>query len=248
MHISKPKCNADVCIMLFRISLNKIMILSLWFVACKKDDATQSKGLEDGKSTVVYDLAGDTQASMSDGVDGKEKRPFYVFLFSLKDKKQIWVRNAVDSSRWLKTDEWDLAFTGNFNSELYLNNANQVNNPGFGGPVSNTAIVMLNQSYETVTTAPTDDVFNNSTTEKVGWADTDSSYGWYKYNTTTHIMQAYPNRTYALRLPNGKYAKLQLVNIYKGNPPAVTDMYWPAPYLTFRYYVQQDGSRNLNTK
>jgi hypothetical protein len=46
----------------------------------------------------------------------------------------------------------------------------------------------------------------------------------------------------------GKYARLELINVYKGNPPVVTDLFWPAPYFTFRYFVQEDGSRNLQTK
>ena len=108
--------------------------------------------------------------------------------------------------------------------------------------------MLLQQSYESVTTAPVDALFDNSTIKMIGWADIESSPGWYNYNTSTHIMKAIPSRTYALRLPNGKYAKLQLVSAYKGNPPAVTDMYWPAPYFTFRYYVQEDGSKNLSTK
>ena len=51
-----------------------------------------------------------------------------------------------------------------------------------------------------------------------------------------------------IRTANGKYAKLELVSMYKGAPAVVTNLYWPAPYFTFRYYVQQDGSRNLATK
>ncbi len=239
--------NVDVCIMLFRISLNKIIVLALLLTSCKKDEVSEAIGLEDGKSTVVYDLAGDTQASIGDGVDGKEQRPFYTFLFNLRDKKQIWLRTTAESEKWLKTNEWDLAFTANFNSDIYLNNGTKTGNPGFGGPVERTAIVMLEQSYENVTTVPSDDVFDRSTIDKIGQAEVESSPGWYRYSLSTHIMRPYPNRTYALRLPDGKYAKLQLINIYKGNPPAVTDMYWPAPYLTFRYYVQQDGSKNLKT-
>lgn len=248
MHIGKMNRNVDVCTMLFRISLNKIIIFSLLLVSCKKEEVNETKGLEDGKSTVVYDLAGDTQASIGDGVDGKEQRPFYSFLFNLKDKKQIWLRTSSESERWLKTNEWDLAFTANFNSDIFLNHGGKQGNPGFGGPVERTAIVMLEQSYESVTTAPSDQAFDDSTIDHIGHAEVESSPGWYRYSLSTHIMRPYPNRTYVLRLADGKYAKLQLVSIYKGNPPAVTDMYWPAPYFTFRYYVQQDGSRNLSTK
>lgn len=232
---------------LFRTVLNKFAIVLLLFVACGKDDP-EPPSLEDGKSTVILDLAGDTQASIADGIDGKEQRDFYTFLFRFSDKKQIWIRTEADSAQWLKTADWDIAFTGNYNSELYINNAEDPDNPGYGGPATTTAIVLLEQPYESVTAAPSDAEFDNSTIKRVGWVDASAPHGWFNYSATTHIMKALPNRTYALRLPDGKYAKLQLVNAYKGNPPAVTDMYWPAPYLTFRYFVQQDGSKNLNTR
>ncbi len=229
---------------LFRTVLNKMLALVFVLVSCGKDDpATPS--LEDGKSTVVYDLAGDTQASIAGGVDGKEQRPFYTFLFDLSAKRQIWIRTKADSVQWLKTDDWDIAFAGNYNAEVFINNKVESRNPGYQGPVANTAIVLVQQPYESVTTAPADAEFDASPITSIGWADSGDSPGWYGYNTTTHIMKALPNRTYVLRLPDGKYAKLQLVSAYKGNPPAVTDLYWPAPYLTFRYFVQQDGSKNL---
>ncbi len=231
---------------LFRTSINKLFFLVL-LAACGKDDEA-AHSLEDGKSTVVYDLAGDTRASVSGGVDGKEQRPFYTFLFRFSDKRQIWIRNATDSAQWLKTADWDIAFTGNYNSEIFINNNRNPQNPGFEGPAGQTAIILLQQPYESVTNAPTDAEFDSSTISSVGWAQSADSPGWYSYSTSTHIMKAFPNRTYALRLPGGKHAKLQLISAYKGNPPAVTDMFWPAPYLTFRYFVQQDGSHNLNTK
>lgn len=233
--------------MLFRIGLNKFkcVALALLFAACSKDDdATPS--MEDGKSTVIYDLAGDTKASMMDGVDGKEQRDFYTFLFNLESKRQIWLRPESDSTV-MQTDEWDLAFAGPYNSIVSINNATQQDNPGYEGPADKTAIVLLEQSYESVTSAPSDAEFDSSNLTSIGQADNELSPGWYAYNSSTHVMRPYTNRTYALRLPDGKFAKLQLYSVYKGNPPAVTDMYWPAPYLTFRYFVQQDGSRDLDT-
>ena len=223
-----------------------ILLLVFVLSSCGKDEDWRPY-YEDGKSTVIYDLAGDTDASMGDGADGKEKRGFYTFLFRLKDKRQIWLKNANDSAQWIKTSNWDLAFTGPYNSELFLNNAFHEFNPGYGGEAERTAAILLLQPYETVLEAPSDEEFDASDLNKIGWASTESSYGWFRYSLQTHIMQALPNRTYVLRLPDGKYAKLQLMNAYKGNPEAVTNMNWPAPYYTFRYYVQEDGSRNLNT-
>ncbi len=234
--------------MLFRINLNKIytLVVCFFLLSCSKEEGV-SASLEDGKSTVVYDLAGDTKASIASGIDGKEQRDFYTFLFHLSSKRQIWLRTQADSVRWMKTDEWDLAFGGEYNSKWWINNADQSGNPGYQGPVSNTAIVLLKQAYASVNTAPSDAEFDNSSLTAIGAADQEDSPGWYAYNSSTHVMRPYNNRTYTLRLADGKYAKLEILNIYKGNPPAVTDLYWPAPYLTFRYFVQQDGSKNLKT-
>jgi len=221
-------------------------LLLLTLVSCGKDK-DYTIGLEDGKSTLIKDLAGDTDAAMGEGTEGKEQRPFFIFLFRFKDQKQIWVKTKADSAQLLKTKYWDIAFTVPYNSEIYLNYSQHEYNPGYGGQANNTAVVLLRQAYHSVTIAPSDEEFNKSEVNKIGWAATDGSDGWFRYSLSTHIMQALPNRTYAIRLPDGKYAKLQLINAYKGNPAAVTNLNWPAPYYTFKYYLQQDGSKNLNT-
>lgn len=224
-----------------------MLLIAAGLLSCSEEDPAQVN-LHDGKSTVMEDLAGDTGASMGDGTDGKEQRPFHTFLFRFRDKKQLWLHTAADSLQYMKTNDWDIAFTGPYNSEVYVNNANYQYNPGFEGPAVNTAVVKLDMAYENITQAPEDTEFDNSDITKIGWSSSASSAGWFFYSLETHIMQSIPNRSYVIRLPDGKYAKLQLINAYKGNPPAVTDLNWPAPYFTFRYYVQEDGSKNLNTK
>lgn len=228
----------------FVLVLFSVLLLG---TACTKDEVEGQNNLEDGKSTVIYDLAGDTGASMGD-TDGKEPRAFNTFLFRLRDKKQIWIKTKEDSLRWLKSADWDLAFTGPYNSEIYVNNASKNLNPGYGGAADKTSVVMLEQAYDFVNEAVSEEMFHNSEVNKIGWAGSGDSPGWFYYSLTTHIMQAIPNRTYVIRLQDGKYAKLQLINAYKGNPPAVTDLNWPAPYYTFRYYIQEDGTKNLKTR
>jgi hypothetical protein len=214
--------------------------------SCGKEDDLRLQ-LEDGKSTVIYDLPGDIEASMGEGVDGKEARDIHIFLFRFRDQRQIWVKTKADSLQWLKTKDWDIAFTGPYNSEIYVNNADDESNPGYGGDATNTAVILVQKAYQSVVSAPSDAEFDNSQAGKIGWAASSSSNGWFQYSANTHIMQALPNRTYAIRLPDGKYAKFHLVTAYNGTPPSVTNMNWPAPYYTFRYYVQQDGSKDLNT-
>jgi hypothetical protein len=220
--------------------------LTLLLFSCKKDNDV-SPTLHDGKSTVIEDLAGDTGASMSEGTDGKEKRPFYVFLFNLNNKNQIWVRNASDSAQWLKSSGWDLAFSDIYNSTVHVNNGEDPLNPAYGGE-GRSLVVMIDRPYDQVTEAPSDAVFISSAIRNIGWETSATPSGWFAYNTSTHLVQPVKNRTYVIRLNDGKYAKLELVNVYKGNPPVVTDLNWPAPYFTFRYYIQQDGSRDLRTR
>lgn len=221
-----------------------ILLLGINLAACKKETATT--GIHDGKSTVVEDLAGDTGASMNDGVDGKEKRPFYTFLFRFADKRQVWVRNATDSANYLKTADWDLAFTGIYNSNVYVNNGAVTGNPGLGGN-GTSAVIVVDKPYAQVNEAPADQAFVTGNIPVVA-QETGNNNGWFTYNSNTHIMQPVKSRTYIIKLNSGKYAKLELISIYKGAPPVVTDLYWPAPYYTFRYFVQEDGSRNLKTQ
>ncbi|TDQ08250.1 HmuY family protein [Pedobacter metabolipauper] len=235
---------------LIRRYLWLFLVVPLTFTACKKKEENPSNTLEDGKSTVIYDLAGDTNGSVGDPGDGKTKIGFDVFLFRLADQRQTWLRNAADSARWLQTAEWDLAFTGPYNSEIFLNNASYSGNPGYAGTVTRTAVILVKQAYENVSTAPSDNEFDSAPVKhtKIGTYANDNPNGWFTYDLTTHLMKRITNNTYVLRLADGKYAKLEILSVYKGNPPVVTQLYWPAPYFTFRYFVQQDGSRNLNTK
>ena len=219
-------------------------LIVMMALGCKKGN---DEILPDGTSTYVKDLEGDILASMTE-TPGKEVRNFYPLIFSLTDGSAHLLKNQAERDAYFKTNKWDLAFTGPYNSEVFLNNGNDQFNPGYQGPVTNTAVVMIDQAYDSVNNAPDDASFNNSEVTKIGWASSSSSAGWFFYSLNNHICVPIKNRTYVLRLPNGKYAKLEMQNIYKGNPAVVTDLFWPAPYISFRYYVQQDGSRNLRTK
>ncbi|NSL88716.1 hypothetical protein ECE50_017880 [Chitinophaga sp. Mgbs1] len=222
-----------------------LLILLTGLFACKKsEDKVTRQGYEDGTSTVVYDMAGDTRASVGDGIDGKEKRPFKPFLFSFKTGQQSWDTSASN----LKSSSWDLAFTELYNAMVVANNGKSTKSPGYGG-TGKGAVVYLDKPYESVTTAPDDAYFQTNDMVSIGWDGypLPSSRGWYFYSLTTHLARAIPNRTFVVRTAAGKYAKLELISMYKGNPPAVTDLMWPAPYFTIRYFVQENGSRDLTT-
>ncbi|SEW26361.1 HmuY family protein [Chitinophaga arvensicola] len=222
-----------------------IVALIAGMAACKKDDNnTPKKNYEDGKSTVIYDMAGDTRASVGDGIDGKEKKPFATFLFSFKTGRQSWDTSLANR----QSNSWDLAFTDLYNSLVIVNNGTKNRSPGKGGSGVG-AIVLYDKPYADVSTAPDDEYFKSNDLVSIGWDGypLPSDKGWYFYSLTTHLARAMPNRTFVVRTADGKFAKLELISMYKGNPPAVTDLLWPAPYFTIRYFLQEDGSRNLAT-
>lgn len=210
-----------------------ILLGCVLLAACSKDPQTGA-ALNDGTSVVIKDLAGDTSASMAGG------GVFKTLFFSFDSQTTV----AIDTPD-KKSLKWDLAFTGPYNAEVYVNAGNYQYNPGYGG-TGKGAVIQVDQPYDQVLTAPDDAAFDASAMRKIGW-DAGNGGGWFFYSLDNHIAVPVQHRTFILRTATGKYAKLELLNMYKGNPPVVTDLFWPSPYFTFRYYVQEDGSHNLRT-
>ncbi|MFD2556495.1 HmuY family protein [Sphingobacterium tabacisoli] len=186
---------------------------------------------------------------------GKETGKYSIFTFRFSDRKQQFIRDAADSLRYLTTADWDIAFTGDMNSHIWLNNATYNLNPGFGGPITKSALIPYDYGYDFMDEAPDDDFFDSRPAEQAQISYT-SEYGpginpWYEYGST-FIAKPFPYRAYYLRLEQAdgsyRYGKLQLISMYRGAPEALTDRNWPSPYLTFRYFIQKDGSRNIRTK
>jgi hypothetical protein len=212
-----------------------IYIISLlMLVACSKKDA--GLDITKGNSLTIKDLVGDTSASMQGGGTAGFKNLY----FSFATGAAVTISDADKT-----TTKWDLAFTGPYNSEVYINYGGYKYNPGYNGPGKG-AVIQIDKPFDQVNTAPSPAEFDAATMTKIGW-DAGNGTGWFFYSLDNHIAVPIKNRTFVLRTATGKFAKLELLNVYKGNPPVVTDLFWPAPYLTFRYFVQEDGSNNLST-
>lgn len=225
--------------------------IGLLFASCNKENVDPNTELKDGMSTVITDLAGDVEAYVGNGNaengNPKETRDFHTFLFRFSDQKQTWLKTKSDSvANFAKTD-WDLAFSNQYNSTLYVNDGTMPGNPAYGNG-SKHKILLVKKKYDQVETAPSDAEFDKSTINGFGVILDERSQGWFNYDITKHLVVVMPGLTYVIRLSNGNYAKLQMISVYKGKPDVVNDLYWPAPYFTFRYYVQEDGSKNLKTK
>jgi len=147
-----------------------------------------------------------------------------------------------------KSYAWDVGFTSVYNSYMTMNNGSAEDTPGYGGP-GRGAIIVLDAPFDEVDEAPADEAFNTfmSGQTDVGWEDFPPGYkGWYFYSLQSHIMSPITGITIVVRTAEGKYAKLEMRSLYLGTPENPT-VNTPAPYFNFRYYLQEDGGRNLST-
>lgn len=79
--------------------------------------------------------------------------------------------------------------------------------------------------------------------------------GWYAYTgptgTPAHAILTEPGKVIILKTGEGKYAKVEILSYYQGNPDTSTEAFAnldtrPAGrYFTFRYVVQPDGSSSF---
>lgn len=142
---------------LFKIG--NYICIGLLLSSCSKSNVNPNEELSDGVSTVISDLAGDVDAYVGNGSAGngnpKETRDFHTFLFRFSDKKQTWLKNKADSNANFSKTDWDIAFSGQYNSTLYVNDGTVNSTPAFGNG-SKHKIVLVKQAYDQVTTAPSD--------------------------------------------------------------------------------------------
>ncbi|MES2454660.1 MAG: HmuY family protein [Bacteroidota bacterium] len=213
-----------------RYTFLALFLVSVTMSACTREEVKPE--LQDDKSVVIKDLPGDVGNTVG---SGNEFTPFY---FSLKTSAKV------DSAK-KNSNEWDIAFTKEYNSLIVANNGTAIGTPGYGG-TGKGSILIAEKPYNQVTQAPADSEFTANGLSGFGW-DSGNGVGWFFYDLKTHIAVPVKNRTFIIRTADGYYAKLEMVSMYKGAPATVSDLNWPAPYFTFRYYLQTDGSRNLTT-
>lgn len=210
-------------------------IAGIIFSACKKETTTtNTPGANDynvsvnGKIVTVKNLDADTVVGV--GAQGGYGVGRYTF-FSLSTNSKV---SNTDSA----TSNWDLAFAGNV---IRVNCG--TSGPGNGGAFVYTA------AFDNVTSVPADSTFKIDNFPN--YAITKSSgKGWYTYDGPNNIITAIPGRTIIVQTATGKYAKVEIMNYYKGGvTPAITDSpsvkIYNSRYYTFRYTYQADGTKNF---
>lgn len=248
-----------------------LIAATILFSACSKDETAPPEPEEEPAPTVttgiyrVNNLAADTTAN-----SGSTAKPVY---YSLET-------NQIIPDTKVQTDNWDIAFTGIYNSSILINNGKGTTSPGYGGPGKGAAYLqvysdieaeyydapgnpiksaptraMMDEAFDKVKAAPEDDkmktniligldYFSGST---VGWAYYDF-YGQVfpdkPNDEVSHVCYTLP-RPIIIKTAKGNYAKLVIYSMYKDAPEVPSRANKPG-FLSFKYAIQKDGSKNLD--
>ena len=226
----------------------------------------------------VTELPGNISATM-EGKDITDNGGFKSLYYSLEDGRVVPVEYA-------NTDNWDIAFTGIYNSSIWANdgtvifeNGNKA--PGYGSPARGGLHLVVDKSvdvkyYDEINHRPStlplpksllDEAYYNVTTVPVaddqllsrGYLTLDyflgsgSGYAFYDFYGAmfpgdarrAHIVYNLP-RPIVIKTAKGNYAKLIIYSFYKGSPASPT-LDSEAPYLTFKYTILKNGSRDFTS-
>jgi hypothetical protein len=221
-----------------RSSITTLAVAAIIFASCTKD-ATENPVVTDpgafkisvsGKIVTVNNLPADTIVGLSP-IGQPVGAGKYAF-FSLENNG--WINNA-DSA----TTKWDLAFSG---TTIRVNNTT-------GGPGNGGAFVYVG-TFDALNAVPVDSVFR-ADNHPVSYAiPKGSGKGWYNYDGANNLLTPVPGRVLVIKTASGKYAKVEILNYYKGGvtPDATAsdaDKLSKQRYYTFRYIYQSDGTKTF---
>lgn len=211
-----------------------ILLITATMVSCKKEDTaidTSNNGsfkvYTVGNITTVQNLMGDTIL----GINPTTFQPYGSGKFTFFNLSTGQLVANTDSA----TTKWDLAFRG---TTILTNNGNS--GPGLGGAYIQVGL------FADVSKVSSDSTFKVDNAPSYA-ITTGSNKGWYVYDGANNLITPIPGRVLIIRTATGKYAKVEILNYYKGGvTPAASASdalkLSEQRYYTFRYTYQASGS------
>lgn len=204
-----------------------IAIASISFVACTKNEDTVVAPLT---ATIVKDLAADTVLGLtSNGMPYSAGK--YTF-YSLE-------KNAIVPNTDSASTKWDIAFVS---TKILINGG--TSGTGMGGAFVYTGL------FDDLKTIPTDSVFKTDNAPASYAIPYGSGKGWYTYDQATSLVTPLAGRVLVIKTASGKYAKLEIINYYKGGvtlpvTASDADKLSKQRYYTFRFIFQSNGTKTF---
>ncbi|RNC83840.1 MAG: hypothetical protein ED557_08695 [Balneola sp.] len=198
-----------------------LILMATTFVACK---SSGNDGPADVNAITVNDLAANVVTIFSPSGPATD-------VAGDTAETETYVYYDLDTGSTVAdaaSSAWDIAFGG---TTILANSAN-------GG-----GIQLVDADYASTQTAP-----------EAGYANDNAS--WYLYtaeipNLPPHAILPLEDKTLVVRTADNRYAKVQIVSYYEGNPDTSTEefaSFFTRPagrYFTFNYTIQNDGSTQL---
>lgn len=198
--------------------------------ACSKNDkGTESNTVE---TITVKDLVADTIIGITPGAPPTGGMPFGAGKYSFYSLERNQVVPSTDSA----SNKWDIAFRG----------TSIITNSGNRGPAAGGAFVFIGL-FNDVKTISKDSSFRVENAPTAFAITSGSNRGWYVYDGLNNLVNPIPGRVLVIRTASGKYAKVEILNYYKGGiTPAASASdaikTQTQRYYTFRYSYQSNGS------
>ena len=210
-------------------NLSKIAMglgLCIALIACSKDEETIVVPVS---AITVKDLPADTVTGL---VNGRPQYAGSITYFSLVDNKIV-------ASTDVASTKWDIAFSS---TKILVNCG--TSGPGIGG-----AFVYVGL-FDALKTIPADSNFATDNSNASRYAIPQTGQTWFIYDEKTRIITPEAGRVLVIRTALGKYAKIEILNYYKGGitPPATasdSEKLSTQRYYTFRYAYQPNGSKTF---
>ncbi len=202
------------------------LVLSIALVACSKEEEIIVAPVS---AITVNDLAADTVTGL--GPDGRPQSAGTITYYSLVDNKVV-------SSTDAATTKWDIAFSS---TKILINGG--TSGPGLGGAF------VFKGLFDDLKTIPTDSSFATDNATAASYAiPLGSGKAWYSYDGLTTLVSPIAGRVLVIKTATGKFAKIEILNYYKGGVTlsanaSVSDKLFKQRYYTFRYAYQPNGSK-----
>lgn len=205
-----------------------VLILSSILFACTKDGTPMVVPVT---AITVSNLPADTVLGLNPITGMPISAGKYTF-YSLE-------RNAIVPNTDSASTQWDLAFAG---SKILTNSG--TSGKGLGGAFIYTGL------FNDVKTISNDSVFKTDNAPSSFAVTFGSGKGWYVYDQLTSLITPLAGRVLVIRTASGKYAKVEIINYYKGGVTLPTtasdsDKLSKQRYYTFRYAYQPNGSKTF---
>ena len=202
--------------------------LCIALVACTKDEETIVVPVS---AITVKDLAADTVTGL--GADGRPQSAGTTTYYSLVDNKIV-------ASTDVASTKWDIAFSS---TKILVNCG--TSGPGIGGAF------VFKGLFDDLKTIPVDSSFATDNSNAASFAiPLGSGRAWYTYDGLTTLVSPIAGRVLAIRTATGKFAKIEILNYYKGGvtlpaTASVSDKLFKQRYYTFRYAYQPNGAKTF---